>query len=131
MVLAFSVSIPRSVQSAASQNGVVVHSSDIIYRVMDHIRNCVISMLPCTYETKVVGEATVIQLFDIHTKGKNIKKIAGCRVGNGVVEKTCTARVIREGQVIHEGMQQRSWYASLLTLILQVLFRHCDISKKK
>lgn len=108
MVVAFSVSIPRSIQSIASQNGVVVHMSDIIYRVMDHIQDCVVSMLPCTYETKVVGEATVIQLFDIHMKGKITKKIAGCRVGNGVVEKTCTARVIREGQVIHEGMQHRT-----------------------
>ncbi|KAG6334456.1 hypothetical protein ID866_4634 [Astraeus odoratus] len=102
-IIAFSVSCPRSVQSIAAQNYVTIHSSDIIYRVMDHVRDCVVSLLPCTYETKVVGEATVVQLFDIHMKGNVTKKIAGCRVGNGTVEKSCIARVIREGREVHEG----------------------------
>ncbi|KAF9228584.1 initiation factor 2, partial [Gyrodon lividus] len=103
MIIAFSVSVPRSVQASASQNHVPVYSSDIIYRVMDDVRDRVISLLPCTYETKVTGEATVLQLFDIHIKGKLTKKIAGCRVTNGIVERSNTARVMREGKIVHEG----------------------------
>ncbi|KAI6019739.1 translation initiation factor IF-2, partial [Pisolithus orientalis] len=103
LIIAFSVSIPRGVQGTASQNCVTIYSSNIIYRVMDHIRERVAALLPCTYVSKVVGEATVLQLFDIHSKGNVTKKIAGCRVGNGVVEKACMARVIRDGEVIHEG----------------------------
>ncbi|KIK82089.1 hypothetical protein PAXRUDRAFT_832418 [Paxillus rubicundulus Ve08.2h10] len=104
IIIAFSVSVPRSVQASASQDHVPIYSSDIIYRVMDDIQDRVISLLPCTYQTKVTGEATVLQLFDIHMKGKLTKKIAGCRVTNGIVERSSAARVMREGNVIHEGL---------------------------
>lgn len=103
LMIAFSVSVPRTVQSNASQNCVTIYPSNIIYRVIDHVRERVASLLPCTYATKVIGEATVLQLFDIHTKANMTKKIAGCRVRNGIVEKACMARVIRDGDVIHEG----------------------------
>ncbi|KAF8841351.1 initiation factor 2 [Paxillus ammoniavirescens] len=103
MIVAFSVSVPRSVQASASQNHVPIYSSDIIYRVMDDVQDRVISLLPCTYQTKVTGEASVLQLFDIHMKGKLTKKIAGCRVTNGMVERSSMARVTREGKILHEG----------------------------
>jgi len=44
-----------------------------------------------------------LQLFDIHLKGKQTKKIAGCRVSNGIVELAKNARVVRNGQIVHEG----------------------------
>lgn len=104
IIVAFSVKIPRSVETTAAQNHVPIYSSKIIYRIMDEVRDRVTALLPCTYETKVTGEATVLQLFDIHLKGKMTKKIAGCRVSNGTIEKSKGARVVRNGQVIHEGV---------------------------
>lgn len=103
MIVAFSVNTPRLVEGVAAQNHVPIYSSKIIYRIMDEVRDRVTALLPCTYETKVTGEATVLQLFDIHVKGKITKKIAGCRVSNGTVEKSKGARVVRNGQVIYEG----------------------------
>ncbi|KAG2115123.1 initiation factor 2 [Suillus discolor] len=104
IIVSFSVKIPRSVETTAAQNHVPIYSSKIIYRIMDEVRDRVTALLPCTYETKVTGEATVLQLFDIHLKGKMTKKIAGCRVSNGTIEKSKGARVVRNGQVIHEGV---------------------------
>lgn len=60
-------------------------------------------MLPKLIETKVTGEATVLQLFNITAKSKQILKVAGCRITNGLVEKHKFARVIRDGSIIHEG----------------------------
>lgn len=71
---------------------------------MDEIRDRVIALLPVITETKVTGEATVLQLFDIQVKAKQTKKVAGCRVINGVLEKAKFARVVRDGTVIHEGI---------------------------
>ncbi|KDQ60661.1 hypothetical protein JAAARDRAFT_124015 [Jaapia argillacea MUCL 33604] len=102
MVVAFSVRIPRSVESTANQNHVPVYQTSIIYSLMDDIKQRIISLLPVTVEKRVTGEATVLQLFDIHLKGKQIKKIAGCRVVNGLVERGKLARVVRNGEVIHE-----------------------------
>lgn len=70
---------------------------------MDDVKQHVIALLPVITETRVTGEATVLQLFDIHLKAKQTMKVAGCRVINGVVEKTRFSRVIRDGVTIHEG----------------------------
>jgi translation initiation factor IF-2 len=103
MIVAFSVATPRAVETLAAQNGVPLYSSSIIYRVMDEIKSRVTALLPAIIETKVTGEATVLQLFDIRLKDKQTKKVAGCRVVNGILEKAKNVRVIRNGAMIHKG----------------------------
>lgn len=70
---------------------------------MDSIKEEVIKLLPVTIERRVRGEATVLEIFDIHLKAKKIMKVAGCRVSNGVIEKSQKARVIRNGDTVFEG----------------------------
>jgi translation initiation factor IF-2 len=60
-------------------------------------------LLPVIVEKKVTGEATVLQLFDVHLKGNQTKRVAGCRVVNGLVERAKRARVVRSGVTLHEG----------------------------
>ena len=103
-IVGFSVPASRSVQNNASQNGVPVCTSDIIYRLVDDIRERVTALLPVLVETKVTGEATILQLFDIDLKQKQTMKIAGCRVTNGIVEKQKFARVLRNGNIIYDGI---------------------------
>lgn len=102
-IVGFSVSASRSIETLAAQNGVPICTSNIIYRLVEDIRARVTALLPVIIETKVTGEATVLQLFDIQLKAKQTKKIAGCRVTNGLVEKSKFARVVRGGVMIHEG----------------------------
>ena len=71
---------------------------------MDVVRERVTALLPVIMETKVTGEATILQLFDINLKQKQTMKIAGCRVTNGVIEKQKFARVLRNGNIIFDGM---------------------------
>ena len=63
-----------------------------------------IQLLPPIIETKVTGEANVLQLFDIGLKSRQTIKVAGCRITNGVVEKSKHARVVRNRETIFEGM---------------------------
>lgn len=102
MIVAFSVGVPRAVRASASQNHVPIHTSNIIYRVIEDARDRVISLLPCTYEIKVTGEAKVLQLFEIQTKGSS-KKIAGCRVIHGIMQRSSPVRVLRKEEIIYEG----------------------------
>lgn len=106
MIVAFSVGVSRVAEFAARQDGVPIFSSDIIYRVTDEMKKRIIPLLPVTTERRVTGEATVLQLFDIQGKGRTILKVAGCRVVNGNVEKERHARVIRNGETIHDGISQ-------------------------
>lgn len=70
---------------------------------MDAVTARVIDLLPKIKETRVLGEASVLQMFDIHLKQKQVMRVAGCRVVNGLVEKEKTARVVRGGEVIFTG----------------------------
>lgn len=71
--------------------------------MLDSVTTRAAALLPPTVESRVTGEATVLQLFDIDIKGKNKLRVAGCRVVNGIVEKERKARLLRDGGVIHSG----------------------------
>ncbi|KAE9406743.1 initiation factor 2 [Gymnopus androsaceus JB14] len=102
MVVAFNVNASKQMQSTAAQKNVTILSSGIIYKLMDNVKEQVIKLLPVIIEKKVTGEAQVLQIFDIQAK-KQVVKVAGCRVTNGMVERSKQARVIRNGVTIHEG----------------------------
>lgn len=102
-LVAFSVSTPRSVETVANQNHVPTLSSNVIYTLIDQVRARVIDLLPPIFETKVTGEATVLQLFDIQLKAKQTRKVAGCRIVNGIVDKSKIVRVIRDRATLFEG----------------------------
>jgi len=70
---------------------------------MEEVRNRVAALLPPIIERKVTGEANVLELFDINLKGRQTKQVAGCRVTNGLVEKSKKGRVIRGGETIFDG----------------------------
>lgn len=115
-IVAFTVSTPRSVEVLAKQHSVSLVSSKVIYSLIDDIRSRVIQLLPPIIETKVTGEANVLQLFDIQLKSKQMIKVAGCRVANGVVEKNKHVRVVRNRETVFEG-------TSSISVMTQCRFR--------
>ncbi|THV07932.1 initiation factor 2 [Dendrothele bispora CBS 962.96] len=103
MIVAFSVNVPKSIELMAARNNVQICSSSIIYRLMEAVKEHVIKLLPVIIEKKVTGEANILQTFEITVKSKQTMKVAGCRVTNGLVERSKQARLIRDGEIIHEG----------------------------
>lgn len=99
MILGFNVSVPRNVEGMASQACVPLHVDTVIYRLIEEVTARVTALLPKIIEKKVVGEATVQQLFGIK-QGKATVNVAGCRVVNGILAKHKTARVVRNGEVV-------------------------------
>ncbi|KAG7086642.1 hypothetical protein E1B28_002583 [Marasmius oreades] len=104
IIVAFNVHVPRSMEVLAAQNNVSISSSGIIYRLIEQVTDHVVALLPVVVEKTVTGEATVLQVFEIQVKSKQTTKVAGCRVFNGVVERTKQARVLRDGEIVHEGL---------------------------
>lgn len=86
---------------AVSQN-VKILTSSIIYRLMTEVEENVIALLPPIFEHHVHGEATVQQQFEISVKQRQVLKVAGCRVSNGIIERQRQARLIRDGKTIFE-----------------------------
>lgn len=115
--MAFTVSTPRAVEVLAKQHSVPLVSSKIIYSLIDDIRSRVIQLLTPVIETKVTGEASILQLFDIQLKSKKMMKVAGCRITNGVVDKSKHARVVRNRETVFEGMFTVSCHALFVLMI--------------
>ncbi|GJN91139.1 hypothetical protein Rhopal_004157-T1 [Rhodotorula paludigena] len=105
-IVGFNVKAPGSVMKEAAKGPtpVPIHTSPIIYRLVDTVRQATAELLPKTVETRVHGEATVQMIFEISVKGrKDPKRIAGSKVTNGVFQKARKARVVRKGEVLHTG----------------------------
>ncbi|GAA6010297.1 hypothetical protein JCM11491_006254 [Sporobolomyces phaffii] len=105
-IIGFNVKAPNALLKDASRGPtpVPIHTSPIIYRLVDLVRKETAALLPKVIETRVHGEATVQQLFEISVKGKKDgKKIAGSKVSNGVFQKARKARVVRNGEIIFTG----------------------------
>ena len=70
----------------------------MIYDLIDDIKGVMSGMLAPIQRETFLGNAEVLQAFDI-TK---IGRIAGCRVVEGVVRKGAKVRIIRDDVVIQE-----------------------------
>lgn len=97
-------------ESIAQSQHVPILASSVIYKLIDDVTARVVGLLPPIIEKRVSGEATVLALFDITLKGKKTTQVGGCRVSNGVVAKNKLARVVRNGQIIHEGKARVAFY---------------------
>ena len=86
---------------------VPLHLESVIYRLIETVRSKVAALLPPKIESRVVGEATVQQLFPVKVK-KGTVMVAGCKVSNGIINKSEKVRILRSGdgkdrEVVYEG----------------------------
>ena len=99
VVIGFNVRAHKEAREAAERNGVEIRYYNIIYDLVDDIKATMSGMLPPTLREERLGEAQILQIFDVSKVGK----IAGCRVTDGVVQRGAHVRLIRDNVVIHEG----------------------------
>lgn len=97
IVYAFSVNTPKKVPK-----GVQVRSFDIIYRLVDDLKVEISSRLPELEVEETLGEANVLQIFEI-TEGKKEVTVLGCRCVKGVLKKNARYKLIRQEEVLFDG----------------------------
>ncbi|KAJ4823803.1 hypothetical protein Tsubulata_005647 [Turnera subulata] len=106
-IVGFNVkSPPSSVSLAATQAGIKILQHRVIYHLLEEVGNLIVEKAPGTFETQVAGEAEVLGIFELKGRSKAAGgdvKIAGCRVIDGHVNKSCTMRLLRSGEVVFEG----------------------------
>ncbi|KAF6734251.1 Translation initiation factor IF-2, mitochondrial [Oryzias melastigma] len=101
-IYGFNVKASRSVQNLAAKKGVALHLHTIIYKLMEQLREELSSKLPpCVSET-VIGEASVLAIFDVSV-GKKKVLVAGCRVQKGSLDRRLKFRLIRGRDTLWEG----------------------------
>lgn len=77
--------------------------------MIETVRAKTAALLPPRVESRITGEATVIQLFPISVKRKESVTVAGCRAANGTLSRNEKVRVLRgpERGTVYEGEMAR------------------------
>jgi translation initiation factor IF-2 len=99
IVIGFNVRGDAKVQELADQEKVDVRYYDVIYQILNDIRDAMVGMLEPEYQENVLGRAEVRQTFGVPKVGT----IAGCYVLDGHIERGARVRVLRDQVVLYDG----------------------------
>ena len=99
LILGFETSIETAARQAARSVDVTIRTYDIIYTMIDDIREAAERLTEPDYETVVLGRATVQELFAQGSRSV----IAGLRVNSGTLRRNARIIVRRQGDELFEG----------------------------
>ena len=99
IIYGFNVRPSAAIKKLAEENGVSIRLHNIIYKALEELELMMKGMLAPVYEEVITGQATVKQLFKV----SKIGTIAGCMVDDGVIKRTSSVRLIRDGVVVYTG----------------------------
>jgi translation initiation factor IF-2 len=98
-VIGFNVKLENGVMGEAKHLGVQVFQNNIIYEIIDLVKDNMADMLEPELVEKKTGRAEIRQVFKV-SKGRTV---AGSMVMEGSIGRNKGARLIRNGEVLAEG----------------------------
>jgi translation initiation factor IF-2 len=98
-IIGFNVRAHKEAREAAERAGIEIRYYNIIYNLVDDVKQAMSGLLAPTLRETMLGNATILEIFTVSKVGK----VAGCRVTDGTVERGANVRLIRDNVVIHDG----------------------------
>jgi len=99
VLLGFNVRANGQARDAAERQGIEIRYYNIIYDLVDDIRQAMAGQLAPELRETFIGNARILEIFNITKVGK----VAGCQVTEGQVQRGAKVRLIRDNVVVHEG----------------------------
>jgi len=99
IIIGFNVGPEPGAKRLANKEGVEIREYSIIYDIVTDVEQAVTGMLKPIYEEREDGKLEVRQIFRLGRRNA----IAGSYVREGTILRSNTARVFRNGEMIHEG----------------------------
>jgi len=100
IIIAFQTFVQSGARSQSEINNIPIRSYDIIYTLVDEIKEIIEGMKGEIKTEKVIGQANVLEIF---ARGKR-QKIAGIRVTDASMIRNSRIRVLRKENVIFDGV---------------------------
>lgn len=98
IIIGFHVRANPKAKKLAEDEGVEIKTYQVIYDAIEDVKLSLQGMLEPDYEERVIGSATVKQVFKI----KKVGTIAGCQVDSGVIRRNSKIRLYRDDVLIAE-----------------------------
>lgn len=102
IIYTFNVNCSKQLQDQAKNLGVSIKLHNVIYKLIDDVKEELNKRLPPKEVEEELGKATVLKQFDI-SEGRKKVPVAGCRCTEGVLKRSALFRVIRNGEIIYDG----------------------------
>ncbi len=99
LLIAFNVKPSKEAKKMAEQEKIIINSFNIIYELLDFIKDKMSGLLTPNVEEKVIGSAEILEIFKVSKVGK----VAGSKVIDGEILQDSNARIIRDGTIIFNG----------------------------
>ena len=99
ILVAFHVGVNTKARKEAERFGLDIRRYDVIYELLDDLRNAMEGALSPEFREEVTGHAEIKRIF----KSSKIGLIAGCMVLDGKVRRSSKIRLLRDGTVVHTG----------------------------
>ena len=104
IIIGFNVKYAERVEDLADREGVDVRFYSVIYQAIDDVEAALKGMLKPEYEEIQLGTAEVREVF----RSSKFGNIAGSLVRSGLIRRNAKARVLRNGQLVAEGLSIES-----------------------
>ena len=98
-LIAFNVKPSKEAKKLAENEKIKISSYNIIYEVLDYIKQRMSGLLTPDIEEKITGQAKILEIFKVSGAGK----VAGCKITEGEIASISDVRLIRDGVIIHTG----------------------------
>ena len=98
-MIAFNVKPTKEAKNLAEKDKIKIASFNIIYEVLDHIKQKMSGLLSPDIEEKIIGSAEILEIFKV----SKIGKVAGSKVLEGEITQDSSVRIIRDGVIIFSG----------------------------
>ena len=99
LLIAFNVKPTKEAKKLSEQEKISISSYNIIYEVLDFIKQRMSGLLSPDVEEQIIGSAEILEIFKVSKVGK----VAGSKVIDGEILNDANARVIRDGSIIYNG----------------------------
>ncbi|XP_018305806.1 mitochondrial translation initiation factor 2 isoform X2 [Mycetomoellerius zeteki] len=102
IIYSFNVGVMKNLQQEANEKKILIRSYNVIYKLINDVKKEINMRLPSVDAEEIIGEANVLQEFEITDKKKKVK-VAGCRCIKGNLKKNAMYRLMREQEVLFAG----------------------------
>ena len=99
VLIAFNVKPSKEAKKLAENENIKISSYNIIYEVLDYIKQRMSGLLTPDLKEKITGTAEILEIFKVSGAGK----VAGSKVTDGEITSVSEIRIIRDGTIIYTG----------------------------
>ncbi len=99
ILIAFNVKPSKEAKKLAENENIKILTYNIIYEVLDFIKQRMSGLLAPDIQEKIIGTAKILEIFKVSGAGK----VAGSKVTEGEINSSSDVRIIRDGTIIYTG----------------------------